>query len=81
MEVIGRVESGTETESNAGAVAEDVRSEKAPRQLLHCSNKLHPCSDTIPTFPPSMAVVCHGRMDLGIPLWGAQRSGGSMIAC
>ena len=31
MEVIGRVESGTETESNAGAVAEDVRSEKAPR--------------------------------------------------
>ncbi len=24
MEVIGRVESGTETESNAGAVAEDV---------------------------------------------------------
>ncbi len=34
MEVIGRVESGTETESNAGAVAEDVRSEKAPRQLL-----------------------------------------------
>jgi len=25
MEVIGRVESGTETESNAGAVAEDVR--------------------------------------------------------
>ena len=28
MEVIGRVESGTETESNAGAVAEEVLVEK-----------------------------------------------------
>ncbi len=37
MEVIGRVESGMETEINAGAVAEDVRSENAP---------------AIPTFPP-----------------------------
>ena len=27
MEVIGRVESGTETESNAGAVTEDARAE------------------------------------------------------
>ena len=35
----------------------------APRQLLlHCSNKLHPCSDAIPTFPPSEAVVCRGCM-------------------
>jgi hypothetical protein len=35
----------------------------APRQLLqHCSNMLHPCNDAKTSLPPSMAVVCHGRM-------------------
>jgi len=27
------------------------------------------------TLPPSVAVVCHGCMDLGTPLRGVQRSG------
>ena len=52
MEVIGRVESGTETESNAGAVAEDVRSEKAPRLWLPASSYLlNLCSNAFSTLP------------------------------
>ncbi len=39
MEVIGRVESGTETESNAEAVAEDVLAEY---MLLHILHLHHP---------------------------------------
>lgn len=39
-DVIGRVESGTETESNAEAVAEDVLAEY---MLLHILHLHHPC--------------------------------------
>ncbi len=36
----------------------------APRQLLlHCSNKLHPCSDAFFALSPSMVVVHHLRLD------------------
>ncbi len=42
----------------------DGRQKIAPRQLLlHCSNKLHPCSDAFSAFPPSVVVVCSECMD------------------
>ncbi len=71
MEVIGRVESGTETESNAGAVAEDVmyvagawmhRSDDLRNVMAeYCSCIFCTSATPLKGVPRSMAVVCRGE--------------------
>ena len=47
MEGIGRVESGTETESNAGAVAEDAEALLGTRLAPAPATLVHPCTSSL----------------------------------
>ncbi|MEE9160240.1 MAG: hypothetical protein V3V73_00455 [Gammaproteobacteria bacterium] len=79
MEVIGRVESGTENESNAGAVAEDVRSLRTPVLSRHFRHPWRSYVAAAWTSVPPCGVCRSAAMNMDVIYHRVRTHGGSYL--